>query len=813
MPAPVSISRFPTLPACLLTLLASACNENPSIIQPTPAPGPDRGGAEGGGGTFDADLNDGPVVDAGPPEPDAVSFRPRDVRPPAEAGTPAFESFAQNGIVQIYVDFASTCVVREDHAVVCWGESEGLTNEPGLPSARYFIDPNRQPVLALQSGPTKLCAQLVGGNVDCVPHQNLAPNADLDGPLEALPGGSGHLRLASSFALARASDCWIKDSELRCRGDFPRTPGFVSISAEGETPPTYAVSLPDDDRPAVISGGADKFCVTAESGAVFCFFDASVSTALAPRLVPSLYRVDGLRSPKALVMGSSAEGTSTCGLTQGGEVFCFSGLGLERARLLAGFVDVAELAGTPEALCARLVNGVVICRGNNELGQLGRGAATDFESEPGLVDGLEPSVRIAGDGRTFCSQSVSGVLRCWGGEGNGQLGRGLRTVADFHPIALDGPAELRAGLKMGDGWACAVQAIPTKDFGPPRCWGRLRADTGECRAKPTEVKGFPNNISRLVGGGSAPCALRGREGQEEAFCLRSEPRSAPGAASEYAPPAFPAFPRFAGEAAVDGQGGFLCRPNTGEDIACVAFPLDDSGPFSFTVAAFPSGVSHLTFGREEGCFSTLGGLRCFEYALADVTTLPEPQDRNGLLTAQLRDRYSLTPGESITAVAVSDLWHCAAVTRGNSHRVLCLPSANATLAGTPATDLSVAAGSAITSMALADGQLCVVTGSQLRCAGLFANATFEDARLAAGPDGLVPQLAFQQVASGDGAFCALSTTGEVFCRGNNKTGLAGAPPLCRSTVPVQLRGGDAPVGPVAADMGPDAAATTDAGLP
>ncbi len=80
--------------------------------------------------------------------------------------------------------------------------------------------------------------------------------------------------------------------------------------------------------------------------------------------------------------------------------------------------------------CALLLGGSVKCWGNGALGALGLGSGVTLGDQPGELGGFVPAVDLgagataisAGDGHV-CAVLTTNIVKCWGGNDAGQLGR------------------------------------------------------------------------------------------------------------------------------------------------------------------------------------------------------------------------------------------------------------------------------------------------------------------------------------------------------------------------------------------------------
>ncbi len=137
---------------------------------------------------------------------------------------------------------------------------------------------------------------------------------------------------------------------------------------------------------------------------------------------------------------------------------------------------VLDVAAGGSHTCALLEGGGVKCWGANDYGQLGYGhrrrlGDDEYLDSYGLVQLGGPAVAIAARENTTCAIVSGGALRCWGRNGEGQLGLGT-TVAlgddelpgSAVPVALDVAA---VQVSVGAEHVCARLS-----GGSVRCWGQ-----------------------------------------------------------------------------------------------------------------------------------------------------------------------------------------------------------------------------------------------------------------------------------------------------------------------------------------------------
>lgn len=267
-------------------------------------------------------------------------------------------------------------------------------------------------------------------------------------------------------------------------------------------------------RARVAAGGAHTCAVTA-AGGVKCWGDNSFGQLGNGGFTPSTSPVDvqGLASGVVAVSGS---GNHTCALTDRGAVKCWGAnesgqLGVGSAADSPVPLDVPGLEGVLQVsagashTCVLTGGRGVSCWGDNGTGQLGSGG-TDAQQSPTMVVDLpaRSTAVAAGNGFT-CVVFTGRTVRCWGDNGDGQLGLGdTQARSRWEPItALPRSSVLAAG----DTHACAL----ARD-GSVSCWGanwaaQLGVSQPDSSLTPVVVPGLPAGITSLAAGYNRSCAV------------------------------------------------------------------------------------------------------------------------------------------------------------------------------------------------------------------------------------------------------------------------------------------------------------------
>lgn len=157
--------------------------------------------------------------------------------------------------------------------------------------------------------------------------------------------------------------------------------------------------------------------------------------------------------------------------------------------------------------CGTQLTGIVRCWGSNGLGQLGDGSTTDRHDASGQLAGALPAfTKVSAGTDHTCALGADNSIWCWGNNLRGQLG------VDIFFTQLDTPRRLEGmwiDVAAGDQFTCAVQMDSTL-----WCWGaNQRGQLGDGslvdRRLPVQVDG--TGFTAVAAGADHACARRGTD--------------------------------------------------------------------------------------------------------------------------------------------------------------------------------------------------------------------------------------------------------------------------------------------------------------
>jgi alpha-tubulin suppressor-like RCC1 family protein len=316
---------------------------------------------------------------------------------------------------------------------------------------------------------------------------------------------------------------------------------------------------------------------------------------------------------------------------------------------VAGAHTVTGTAPTPTTLaavsvgnddtCGTTTGGGVRCWGFNEFGELGNGTFTYLSTAPGDVSGLTSGAATVSAGFDFaCSVVIEGGVKCWGSNGYGDLGDGTFENSPT-PVDVTGLTSGVAAVSTGGVDACAVTTL-----GGVKCWG-YNGDgelgngttTGDgtvsgypAYTTPVDVTGLTSGVVAVSagGGGNHTCALT-TEGGVKCWGYNGQGQLGNGTTTNSSTPV-DVMGLSSGVAAVSSGYNFTCALTTAGEVKCWGNSYygelgngDNTGPQDcggVPCSTIPVPVSGLTgviavsAGGYQACaLTTVGAVKCWGY--------------------------------------------------------------------------------------------------------------------------------------------------------------------------------------------------------
>lgn len=433
------------------------------------------------------------------------------------------------GVVAITTGASHACALTNQGGVKCWGSNtSGQLGGPTvdtswLSSPAQDVPGMMEEVQAIDAGEGHTCALRVDGSVRCWGNNFYGQLGDGTYVESNLPVDVLGLDFGAVAISAGASHtcALLSNGLVKCWGDnlFGQL-GDVDLVEFGSPVPVQVRGLSGDLLS--ISVGRFHSCALRNDGAVFCWGGNQVGQLglVGPAILSTPAQVAGFQSPAIAV---SAGDGHTCVVNQLGNAECWgSNSNGELGRGATGSPEhiprtVVDSDGTYRGIssgaahtCASTSSRHVKCWGFNGDGRLGNGL-TQPTGGPTLAlkrDLIphESVVQVSAGHAHSCSVDVSGVVRCWGLNADGQLGNGVSTHASI-PVrvqALPRILEVRAGGRH----TCSLSVD-----GGVHCWGdntfgQLGDGTTDGSTQPVPVLGLQSGVRSVGAGFDHSCALK-----------------------------------------------------------------------------------------------------------------------------------------------------------------------------------------------------------------------------------------------------------------------------------------------------------------
>ncbi len=372
---------------------------------------------------------------------------------PIEAGSTDFEVVASyedaegrqiytiivNGVefraTKISAGGSHTCAITPSGGVKCWGANWG--GQLGDSSTTQRSTPNSvmnlSGVVSVSAGQDHTCAITSTGALKCwganwggALGDGTQTNKSL--PVTVFSSGIANVSAGNGYTCAvttaGAAKCWGWNDEGQV-GDGSRTFRLT---------PTDVYS--SGANVASIHTGYNHTCAITTGGAIKCWGFNGYGKLGDGTMVSKTYPVF-ISTQIYGVADVSLGGDHTCALTLEGGVKCWGSgdygqIGWGMAMGSTTPVDVVGLTSGVAMVstksnhtCAVTTGGAVKCWGNNVLGQLGDSTRKRRVSPVDVVDLSSGVVEVVAGNDHSCARTSTGVIKCWGNNGSGELGDGL----------------------------------------------------------------------------------------------------------------------------------------------------------------------------------------------------------------------------------------------------------------------------------------------------------------------------------------------------------------------------------------------------
>ncbi len=403
--------------------------------------------------------------------------------------------------------------VMQDYSVTLQGTLTLVVTDGdgGATTAKYLLGPNQFPdqpgqaggatdLLQIAAGESHTCALLNDGSVRCwgngasgrLGYGNTDNIGDNETPFSrgAIPLTEKVVQLATGGAHTCAL---VNTGFVRCWGNNQYGQlGYGNTNPIGDNEAVASVGHVNLGARALrFTAGANHTCALLNTGKVRCWgynnhgqLGYGHTNNVGDDEEPSSVDVQVGAPVQDIVAGDS----HTCALLFSGKVRCwgyngYAQLGLGAAGNSVGDTEhpsswadvslpaaaVQVTAGTNHS-CALLDTGGLRCWGQGSSGQNGGGGAPSTNTTPVEVNlGADArALQVAAGDRHTCALLSTGLIKCWGYNGNGQLGYGHTTIQYLPPVNHTGLSGIPAyHLTTGANHTCALLTN-----GRALCWGQ-----------------------------------------------------------------------------------------------------------------------------------------------------------------------------------------------------------------------------------------------------------------------------------------------------------------------------------------------------
>lgn len=329
-------------------------------------------------------------------------------------------------------------------------------------------EPPAGPPRDVDCGDFTTCAISTEGSVHCWGRDKRGELGDGAGSGQprakrvAVPG----LGKVKKVALASQFGCAIlDDGKVKCWGT-----GHIANNGQAMT----------DAKPTVVSG-VDSAEELVASGAIACARGAGGITCWGSN-------DKAIGAPPTGSFKQIAAGFAhACALDAAGAAQCWGPADWATSGAFGkpGITGAQQIVTGDRHACVITKAGGVACWGMNDAGQLGTKPDTEPHRKPVTVAGLSGVARLAAGEASTCALMNDGSVRCWGANGEGELGLGTRSP-DERPARVTALSDV-AQLCLASAHGCALTKSSRLLCWGSNAFGQLGDGTKERRPSPTPV--------------------------------------------------------------------------------------------------------------------------------------------------------------------------------------------------------------------------------------------------------------------------------------------------------------------------------------
>ncbi len=320
-----------------------------------------------------------------------------------------------------------TCAITPTGGLKCWGSNgsgqlgDGTTNESHVPVQVKGLTSG---VISVVAGENYTCALMSTNTVKCwgnngngeVGNSGGSPNnAPVDVPgLTGVASISAGCKFMCAQLAAGGVKCWGENGNGQL-GNGANTDSSTPVDVKGISDATYAAS------------GFDSACAAFPNG-VQCWGQDSSGQLGDGKQTDSNVPVDTTQVTFGpTILASGAYHVFAYGLAPSGQP-AFASWGQNPST--GGLKGTLDGATAGNNFTCALQQGSALCWGQNDQGQLGRGANGASDPNAAQVNGLSSVTEVRAGYDHACAFVGPYKMKCWGNNKNGELGNNSTTEGD-----------------------------------------------------------------------------------------------------------------------------------------------------------------------------------------------------------------------------------------------------------------------------------------------------------------------------------------------------------------------------------------------